>query len=339
MTGLISFSCCLLLAMFFIYNKKQLIVTNQVLVFYLALSALLHSFSCMIGRVNFTTPRPLLDKYCLFAGPLEVYTGWTEWMSILCISCNLLAQVTSHPKARKRLHCAYFSLIFALPLLWCWVPFVPLAFGTSGPWCGIRVLTEDCGDFLQGVILRWFLIQLPIPLLLAATVSLSLVTWVCMKHRLQQQETNSYLPQSSPIDKAQMLAELKVLLWYPPTYAVLRLLPLTSLVYDSISPTSPHLPLWYLPALTSPLPGAAIALLIWFNTDNKCWARLRSWLSLHLSQRSEDLGSPSCRSSVSSHTVSEYRCDLNVSYGDSLEGVRKKHRRDRIRKASQTTEE
>ena len=38
-------------------------------------------------------------------------------------------------------------VILLLPLLWCWVPYTLLAFGIQGPWCGIRIHTEDCKFF------------------------------------------------------------------------------------------------------------------------------------------------------------------------------------------------
>ena len=331
-TGLLSFICCLLLVIFFVYSKlKQQIVTNQILVFFLTISALLHSFSYLVSRVNYHSTRPITDNYCLFAGALELYTGWTEWMCIFCISCNLLAQVTCQPKT-KQLHWVYFSLIFALPILWCWVPFISHVYGTAGPWCGIRIFTEDCETYLYGILLRFFLLKLPIISLFIATVVFSLATWIFLKHRLRTCEAASY-PQSTSIDKPQLLAELKVLLWYPPVYTVLQLLLLVNLVYDSIWPTSPILVLWYLQVLTSPLAGAVIALVIVLNSETNPRARMRSWIT-HLFWRPRE---QSDRDRCSSdRQVRDYMCDLNISYGDSLEGMRNKHRRERIRNSDVT---
>lgn len=323
-TGLISFCCCLLIVAFFVYTKKQQIVTNQVLVFYLAISALLHSFSYLVSRVNFYTERSIVDKYCLFAGPLEQYTAWTEWMCILCISSNLLTQVTCKPK-RKKLHWVYFSLIFALPLLWCWVPFLSYTYGTSGPWCGIRIFSEDCEVFLYGVVLRFFLKVLPILILFVATIILSVTTWVLFKRKLHSHKTVSY-PQTRPVDQTQLLAELKVLLWYPPVYTVLQILLIANLVYESIWPESPVLVLWYLQVLTSPLAGAVIALVIVLNSESNAHARVRSWIVRHI-QRPEE--PRSARSSCS--RVSEYECELHVSFGDSLEGMQNQRRHERVR--------
>ena len=337
-TGLVSFLCCLLLVSFFVYTKKHLIVTNQILVFFLALSTMIHSFSYLISRVNFNTRRSIIDKYCLFAGSLELYTGWTEWMSILCISYNLLVQVIYQPKPRKKVHRIYFSLIFILPLLWCWLPFINLSYGSVGPWCGIRIFTEHCNDFLYGLILRILFIEIPLLILLLVTIIFSIITWIIMKHKLYNQRTKlPYPPQSLPVDKDEVLRELKILLWCPPIYSILQLFLLINLAYDCIEPTSPLLILWFLQVFTSPLAGAIIVIVIVLNIETNFRARLRLWCVRHvtgLTASSEPAGSPRLSSTSKPH-VNEYDCDLNISYGDSLEGVRDKHRRDRVKSSSQ----
>lgn len=322
-TGLISFSCCLLLVTFFVYTKRQQVVMNQVLVFYLAIAALLHSLSYLVSRVNFYKERPLVDKYCMFAGALELYTSWTEYMCILCISANFLAQITCKPEGKK-LHMLYFAIIFFLPVLWSWIPLLFYAYATSGPWCGIRVVDEDCQVFLFGVILRLLLVGLPILILFAATIFFSVTTWVLLKYRLHIQETTPH-PLSRPVDKTQLLAELKLLLWYPPVYSLLQLALLVNLTYDSISPRSPILVLWYLQVLTSPLAGAAIAVVMVLTSEKKCWARARSWVARHTHHPSEG---PRGGCPPSTH-VSEYRCDMNV-HGDSVEGMERQRRQERL---------
>lgn len=328
-TGLISFLCCLLLVAFFIYTRKRQRVTNQILVFYLVISTLLHSFSYLVSRVNFYTERPHLDNYCLFAGPLELYAGWTQWMCVLCISLNLLVQVTCQPK-RSKLHWLYLVLIFVLPLLWCWVPFVNSMYATSGPWCGVRVLQEDCESFTYGLILRLCLIELPILILFASTTFSSVATWLLLKHKLHTHEPGSY-PQIRPVDRSQLVAELKVLLWLPPLYAVLQLLLLANLAYDSFSPQSPLLVLWYLEVLTAPFAGAVVALVTILKSETGPHAHMMSWVASHTRHK----GEPQSPLPSSKH-VSEYMCERNLRYGDSLEGVQNKRIQDRVTSSDPT---
>lgn len=323
-TGLISCCCCLLLVIFFVCTKRQQIVLNQVLVFYLTISVLLHSFSYLLGRINFYKERLLIDKYCMFAGALELYASWTEFMSVLCISSNFLVQVICKPTGKK-LHWVYFVIIFFLPVLWCWIPFLFYGYGTSGPWCGIRTVNDDCQVFMYGLILRLLLIELPILMLFAVTTFFSVTTWVLLKYRHHIQDTTPY-PLSRPVDKAQLLDELKLLLWYSPVYAVLKLMLLVNLAYDSISPRSPILALWCCQVLTSPLAGAAIALVMVITSEKNSWARVKSWVARHIHHHIE--GPQGAR--PSSTRVSEYECDVNIPYGDSVEGMERQRRQKRL---------
>ena len=325
-TGLISLLCGLLLIILFAYTRNQRRVANQILVFFLSVSVSLHSLSVILGRVDFSTERALLDSYCLFAGPLQLYSAWTEYVCVMCISCNLLAQVTCQPTGR-RLNWVYFSLIFTLPLLLCWIPFTGQAYGSAGPWCGIRTSTENCQQFLYGVVLRLVLVGLPVLVLLLTTTTLSLATWISLKHSLKALENNTFSKQNT-VDKSLLLKELRILVWCPPLYPTLKLLLLVNLLYDTARPSSPQLALWLLQALLSPLAGSLTAAVIGANTETNTRARLRSWLLRHLRwSRGE-------QSEGGKRRVSEYECDLDVSYGDSIAGVIDKNRRERVRKNS-----
>ena len=313
-TGLTSFIGCLLIVLFVLYGKKYRVVMTQKLILFLAISATLHSFSYLVGRINFYSERPIIDHYCLFAGFLELYTGWTEQLCILCISCNLLSEVTCHPNM-KNAQWLYVFVIFTLPLFWCWIPFVDLAYGTSGPWCGIRILTEDCNLFVFGLILRTLLKKLPVATLFVATIFFSVTTWILLKRKIRQWET-AY-PQRRAIDRTECLSELKLLLWYPPVYNLLQVFLLGNTLYDTILPNSPILTLWFLQVLTSPLAGLAIALMCALNSEINLVSRAKVWCTRHLQpHRSSDAKKPQL-----DMRVSEYHADY-VFYGDSIEGTR-----------------
>ena len=132
LAGLVALLLSGSLVAFFVNTKKQRRVINQILVFCLAFSSLLNSLGSLLSRVDFNERR-LSDRYCLFAGPLQLYTDWTQIMTILCISFNLLAQLTCRLPAGKKLKWVYCSLIFALPLLWIWIPFIEVALWLCWP--------------------------------------------------------------------------------------------------------------------------------------------------------------------------------------------------------------
>lgn len=325
-TGLISFICCLSIVIYMVYYKKYKFFLNQKLVLYLAISAALHSFSYLVGRVNFYTERPIVDHYCLFAGSVELYTSWTEIMSILCISHNLLSAVTCKPN-RKNMGRIYLSLIYILPLLWCWVPLLFLTFGTVGPWCGIRIFTEDCELFLFGLSLRYLLEDIPLAIVFVATIIFSVATWIMLKRKIHRLQTAYPTSPTQKVDPSQMLRELKPLLWYPPVYAVFQVFLLVNQVYEGITyKHTPLLALWFLEVLTTPLAGAVIALVCVLNSEMNPLSRARLWCSQQCCQRSTNQEQP--------RTVTEYECDRYIRYGDSVEGTQNMMRAARIKRNS-----
>ena len=323
-TGLISFICCLSIVIYMIYYKKYKFILNQKLVLFLAISAGLHSFSYLVGRINFYTERPIIDYYCLFAGSVELYTSWTEIMSILCISHNLLSAVTCNPNM-KNMEKIYLSLIYILPVLWCWVPLLFFTYGTAGPWCGIRIFTEDCDLFKFGLSLRYLLEDIPLAVVFVATIIFSVATWIMLKRKIRRLQTAYPTGPSQTVDTSQMVKEVKHLLWYPPVYAIFQVFLLVNQVYESLYPQRPIFPLWLLQVLTAPLAGAVIALVCALNSEMNPLSRARVWCSQRCCQHSRE---------EQPRVVTEYECDRYITYGDSVEGTRNMMREARIKRNS-----
>lgn len=323
-TGLISFICCLSIVTYMVYYKKYRFILNLKLVLFLAISAALHSFSFLVGRINFYTDRPIIDYYCLFAGSVELYTSWTEIIAILCISHNLLSAVTCNPNT-KNMERIYLSLIFILPVLWCWVPILFFTYGTAGPWCGIRIFTVDCDPFPFGLSLRYLLEDIPLAVVFVATIIFSVATWVILKRKIRRLQTAYRTSPTTTVDTKQLVKELKHLLWYPPVYAIFQVFLLVNQVYESIHPQQPIFALWLLQVLTTPLAGAVIALVCALNSEINLLSRARVWCNRKCCQRSKE---------ERPRTVTEYECDRYVKYGDSVEGTQNMMREARIKQNS-----
>ena len=337
-TASLSLFCSLAIVSYILYYQKYKLVLNQRLVLLLAISVSFHSLSYLVGRVQFSTPRPIVDSYCLFASYLELLSGWTEILSVLCISYNLLHAVTFGPDNKNRhLALVYTLLIFFLPLLWCWLPWVQFSWGSSGPWCGIRVFSKDCKRFSLGLTLRWLLQDIPLMAVFIATIIFTLATWLMIKWKIHSMEA-AYTPNQSKVtDTTLVLKELKTFLWYPPIYACLQLFFLINHIYENISPTPPPLPLWYLQAIISPLAGTSIALacLLTSEMHTSCSGRQGGvgcsrvkWCFLWLCYK------PGIQEASRQAKVKPYVCDLCLSYGDSMEGVVAQRRMERITRNS-----
>ena len=315
--GMFSFLSCACVILLSIYFKKYQFFTQR-LVLYLTIAAMLHSSSYTVGRVNFYTSRPIKDPYCYFAGFLELYTSWIELLSICCITFNLFSNtVATKIREAKYLECVCLVVTFLLPLLWCLIPFVEEAYGTAGPWCGIRVLTEDCTPFKFGRVLRFVMWHVPMSTIFLFILVTSIVIIIKVRRDIHRWEGTPYNP-STKISKQKIKEEVGPLLWYPLIYLLLRGTLLISEIYDTVRPKNPRVVFWDLQVVTSPLAGAAIAFVYAFNSEMRtrlklCGHSLKGACPVFRGNKP----SKSC----SRQDIQDYRFECHSEYGDSIEGA------------------
>ena len=306
--GLFSFLSCVCVILISVCLKKYQFFTQR-LVLYLTVAATFHSLAYIVGRVNFYTHRQIKDPYCHFAGSFELYAAWSELLSICCITFNLFTiTVLSRMPRRECMEWIYLTVTFLLPLTWCWIPFVEQAYGTAGPWCGIRSLEEDCSLFKFGHVLQYALWYVPVYTIFLVIFIASIVITVKVRRDIRKYEGTPWTP-TVKISKQKIREEVKPLLWYPLIYLVLRTTLLASQIYDSVEPQNPLLALWVLQVVTSPFAGAAIAFMYAFD--------LETLTHLKASCRVLCTGTPKSRK----QDVADYDFEMYSMYGDSIEGA------------------
>ncbi len=264
--GFVSFLCCVGVVAVIILYKKYRFFTQR-LILYLAVAAMIHSISYTLARVNYYTERPISDPYCYFGGLLNHYTAAVELLCVWCITVNLFVNVIFN-RPTEKLELVYFVVSYFAPALWFWLPVWKKAYGTAGPWCGIRLFDDDCNEFTFGkwVIFGIWYIPLYISILVIFVASITIIAKV--KHDSKKWEGALYSPQATQ-RKRKMSAEVKPLMWYPIVYLALTVFSLVSQVYNVAHPEHPVVELWYLRVLTSPLRGAFIALVFALDPETK----------------------------------------------------------------------
>ena len=313
--GLFSLICSAIVIIIIVACKKYTCLPQR-LFLYLAIATLLHAIAYILGRVRFSGSRHIEDPYCTFSGVLELYTGWVELLSITNINLQILA-LFHFKKHNSNYDIAHFVVCYFLPLLWCWIPFLHGAFGSAGPWCGIRIYNEDCTFYLFGTFLRFFLWQIPLyTVFLVIFIVVPIVFTVRLKKEVLKWE-GVYNPKAIA-EKKKMLSILKPMLWYPLIYLILKFPFLVTTIYDSLRSDSPIYVVWFAQAFTSPLAGPILALVYTVDTDT--WRRLRRVSKKpYYTIRKKLLHKTDCKNS--SGEIEIYgRSDIYTMYGDSLEG-------------------
>ena len=254
--GLLSFLACLGVVLIITAFKKYREFIQR-LILYLAIAAMIHSFSYCTARVNFYTPRAITDPYCYFGGLFNHYTAAVELISVWCIMISVFIKAL-FGKNTQKLEAVYVLATFLGPSLWFWVPLWMQSYGTSGGWCGIRFLNEDCSRYEDGTIIQFGIWYIPL------YISLSLIfigmIFVAIKAIRDVYRWHGHYDPKEKHNRKILKNEILPLVWYPIIYLFFNSFSLISQIYQAIHPNSPSIFLTYLRVISSPLRGAVVAL-------------------------------------------------------------------------------
>ncbi len=263
--GFISFLCCLLVVFIIILFKKYRFFTQR-LVLNVSVAAMIHSLSYTTSRVNYYTVRPINDPYCYFGGLFNHYTAAVELISIWIATINIITLVVFRKNVSK-FEGVWYPITYLLPLLWFWVPIWLGAYGTSGAWCGLKSVDEDCSPFKVSLYIQYGIWYIPLYVSMFIIIT-SLFGVACKVVRIMRRWKGKYDP-AMEARKKSLQKEIHLLIWYPIIYLVLNSFSLVSQIYRAIYPHSSSIVLSYLRVLSSPLRGAFIALVFSLDKDTR----------------------------------------------------------------------
>ena len=229
-------SCVFIMSMLsiIILFKKYRFFTQR-LVLYLAISALSYQIVTML---DFTALHAYSStsalNYCRLIGFLTLITFWWSIMSMVIIMTDIFIKVV-YDKQTEHFEVIYVLVIFVLPILFDWIPFIQLSYGPVGYVCGIRNRTiDDCSPFQLGVILQFILFHIPAYILLGLVVILLSIA-LCFIRRQKNKFTGQYDPHAKNLKK-KMETEIQPLLYYPFIFIVANIVPLFFTIYSAVEP-------------------------------------------------------------------------------------------------------
>ena len=301
--GAFSALCCLAVIGVIILHKRYRHFTQR-LMLNLAISAFLHSLSYTVARVDYSSDLQLLDPYCYFGGFATQYSAWVEVLALMCVVYYLFVAelLGRHAYPTHTTEAVFWVGTYALPLLWCWIPFVRHSYGTAGSWCGIRTLTEECSRYELDRSLQFVLWYIPLYLLLTATLFVAVA--VALKMWGDVHRWSGLYDEETKVKRNRMTTDIRPLLWFPFIYLALNTFSLIDRIYNNAAhPEDPVVELTFLHACTSPLRGAFVALVFTLAGGKVQLSQVRD-TCLHCCRRK-------------SVTIQEYPA-LHGDIGDSL---------------------
>ena len=269
--GVSFFACLLVIGLIFLFKKHRFF--NQRLILYLTIAAALNTLSMLTEATIYYPQTKAFDKYCSVSAYFQQVAGWAQVLAVTCITIELLLKVFFKLQTnRPLLEIIFIIVIFVVPLLFNWIPFINEKFGKSGPWCWIISQNDNCTeDDIEGIVLSltlWYATVYPLLLILSLAYVTVLISIWYQKYRYQ----GVFDPERQR-RRNMMLSEVRPLLWYPLIFFSIELFPLMNRLYELFSPHRDTIFFWWMHAIVVPLEGGVIALV--YALDPETRKRLR----------------------------------------------------------------
>lgn len=305
--GTFSAVFCVLVICVIIFFKKYKHFTQR-LILNLAITALIHSLSYPLARINYYTERPLFDPYCYFGALFNLYSSWIEVLSLSCLTLHVFLNAVLDIWPSHKIEYFYVALTYFAPALWTWIPVIEKTVANGDAWCDIRTINEDCTRHTFGAIARFVLWYIPLFIILIVLFIASLIAaykiWRRSKHW-----AGPYAGSGEDSEHVQSLQrEIKPLIGYPVLYLVLNLFSFFNRIDVAVNPGNSNIVLWYLHILTSPFRGAVIAVVYALDPETRKRLRTLRWAEVKKAAK----GAMSKDDGVRDYNIEE------MSQGDSV---------------------
>ena len=263
LAGITFFACLFVIGLIFLF-KKYLFFTQR-LILYLCIATGLENLFVAVQASVYFPQTDAYRAYCIASGFLSLVTNWAKVFAYCCITCDLFLRAVLH-KESSHMEWLYIFIIFIVPFLFNWIPFIELSFGEAGAWCWIRNQNEDCSEHQLGVILRLVTWYAPIYPILFITLVFYIIILVHVRHQVKLYE-GTFDPVTQK-RKELMAKEIRPLLAYPFLFLFFNLFALLNRLYETFSGET-SIVLFWLQAIFHPLSGAVIALVYTLDPETQ----------------------------------------------------------------------
>ena len=213
---------------------KKYVFFTQRLILYLAISAFSFSlFTFMDLSSNLAYVKESALIYCEIIGFFEQITLWWIVLATTVIMVVVFIKVVFKRNTEK-LEFLYIFIIFGLPFVFNWIPFIKMTYGPVGYFCWIRNSNiDDCTKDPFGYWLSIALYFIPINVIMVTVLILLIIAFVFAK-RQQGVWQGKY---SHEVKKLQKQAELEIrpLIAYPLIFIITNLFSLLVLIFSLIN--------------------------------------------------------------------------------------------------------
>ena len=263
--GVVSFSLCL--AIFFItalFRKYR--QTTQRVILYLTLAVCFLSFANILhgSRAGSLANN---HTYCITIGFIDQVTNWMVLLAVCCLTFDLFVKVVFLKFDTSRYEAAYCVIIFVVPFLFNWIPFVGQAYGLEVEQCWIKLTNEDCSMNSYYISLRFILYWIPFLLIMSAVFLAYLIISIKARRQL-----NGYVGNYDPAENARrqlLYQEVRIYRVYPILWLIGYIAAVTSRIVEVADTERLFFGLKIIHVLAISFQGVAVAIVFALDYDTR----------------------------------------------------------------------
>lgn len=273
--GTVSFICCLFMLFAVLLFRKFKSTTARVIL-YLTIIVTFYSVVFVLHGIR---EREALDNkntsLCTALGFFDQIASWMELLAITCLTFDLFVKVMFLNFHTEKYEIAYGLIIFGLPFLFNWIPFINDTYGFSGSLCWISQYVDgNCMEINHfGQILRFVLFWIPFYIIMLL-VGVAYFVALIKAYRRVKQYTGT-ISFNEQVTKELLLSEVRQYCMYPIMFTLMMTAALISRIAEAIHPESQFFALRVIHVLAFSLQGPVIAII--FALDKETRRQLTSF--------------------------------------------------------------
>ena len=255
-SAILSAIACLLVLFIIVIFKKYTCQTQRLIVS-LTLAVLLLSIGYIVRGFGYSETRR--GWFCSLIAFFTQYSGSCILLAVLCLIIEMFIHSGILQEDNLNLEKLYFTVIFIVPAIFDWIPFLQDAYGPTSSWCWIR--SQDlvtCDQFLFGIVLQYLLWFVPLFVVIVVGFVLYIATQVIISRQI-----NAYTGLIEPTrrkEKEELIREIKQFRWYPLIFLVANTIPLAARIISDFDKNTEVFGLWVVAGIIQGLQGSIIAL-------------------------------------------------------------------------------
>ena len=269
----LSLLCCLLILFLIATLKKHRTATQRVIL-YLTITITLLSIAYVLHGFQGIGAGASTRSYCVTTAFLDQAISWMVGLAILSLNIDFVIKVvTRNFQTKRKYEIGYVVLIFGVPLVFNWIPFIHDTYGRANAYCWINNYNYAQGECLEenvnkfGVGLQFGLFWIPYAIVITASVVMYAYS-LCRLRSHRHTYSAIYSP-TEQFNRDLLYSEIKQYIYYTIVLIPTNYIAMTVRIVDAVIIERTYFSLQLLHVILLSLQGLPIAIVFVLDSDTR----------------------------------------------------------------------